>query len=365
MHLIKELGLYERLIPMSNENLILYKNKKFYATSLGGLFKYTNLREKIELTKLILLLRKKEFLLHYNWPIKENKFDKENFSSWFKTNFSESLLEYFAQPIVSSLSLVTPEKISTTYGLTLLNSALRKQTYTMNGGVGVISLTLSKALEEKGIRILKGSEIKKILIKNNTVKGVYIGNKLLRADKIVSSAPIPNFLNIINSNNKFKKLKSIKYSPCIHLWIAFHSKLFKKNFAYLFPRIEWKDHFAIIETSLKSETHVPKGRGMIELFVFEDHARQLIRKSDDAIKKKLINDLTNIFAIDIEKHVDWFKIARFENGMPIHSPNYFAHINQLFNNNIEGLYFCGDYVGLPSLEAAVSSGLEAAKEVIK
>jgi len=364
LKLCGELNLQKSLIRIGYENIVFYKNKKNYPLNLHGLLKYTNWKEKFELIKLIRFLKKNESSLNYTYDLNNNNFSNMNFSVWFKKNYSESLFDRFAQPIVSSNGLAHPEKMSASYGLALLNSSLRKKIYSFDGGIGAISKALKQAIQENGGKIITGNSVKKIRIKSGTVKGITVNKKFISADAIISSIPTTEFKKIYNYDKSFDDLKKIKYSPCIHLWIAFKEKVLENNFAYLLPRIEWKDHLAIIDSSIKSKSHVPKEKSMLELFIFEEHAEKLLNNTDKQIKDKLMNDLSTILGLELNDKINWYKLKRMSNGMPIHSPNHIKKIKCLYEHNIKGLYFCGDYLGGPSLETAVFTGLKSAKQVM-
>jgi len=360
--LAKEVKLNKNIIPTSN-NIAFYRNKKFHVLNLLGLIKFGTLKEKYKILKLLNILRKNNKIFSYTDLHKSREFDSEVFSEWITHHFGISILEYFVQPIVSSLCLTHPEKLSTSYGLTLLNSSLRKEIYAISNGIGSISEKLKNNIGKKYIKT--SSDVKKIEIDENKVNGVELEDKFIDSSCIISSLPLPILSKIAKLPKEMKEIiEKIDYSPCIHLWICLREPVWKESMAILFPRIEWKDHIAIIETSMKSRTHVPPGKGMIEVFIFENHAKQLLEMSDEKIKEKILDDLSNFFA-NIKNKVLWYKILKIKYGMPIYKPGYYELTKKLNKKFVDGLFLCGDYMAMPSLETAVWSGKNVAESIIR
>jgi len=360
--IVREVKISNNIIP-TNSNIAFYRNKKFHVLNLLGIIKFGSIKEKYKILRLLNILRKHDKNFSYTNLQKSKEFDSEIFSKWINHHFGDSILEYFVQPIVSSLCLSHPEKLSASYGLTLLNSSLRKEIYAISNGIGSVSEKLKDNIGKKYVKT--SSEVKKIEIDGNKINGVELKDDFIDASFVISSIPPPVLSKIAKLPNEMKKLiKEIDYSPCIHLWICLNEPIWKNSMAILFPRIEWKDHIAIIETSLKSKTHVPSGKSMIEVFVFEDHARQLLKMDNEKIKEKILDDLNNFF-VHIKKKVLWYKILKIKYGMPIYKPRYHELVKKLNKKWIEGLVLCGDYMAMPSLETAVWSGKNAAKVIIR
>jgi len=71
----------------------------------------------------------------------------------------------------------------------------------VEGGVKTIIDSLEKALLEKGANIYLNSPVDKIIIENNTLKGIKIKDTVLNYDKVISTIPI-NILQHLITDEK-------------------------------------------------------------------------------------------------------------------------------------------------------------------
>lgn len=363
--LCADLKILQNFNHMPIGNFHLYRNKKIHQLDFFGAFNYLSFNDKIQIAKLIFTMLKYKDKLNFTNVKTVEELDSTFFSSWFLKNFDKSLFEYFAQPLVSSLSMSNPEEISAAYGLSLLFSSMFGNFYGMKGGVGKISNLLAKHIETNGGKIYLSEKVLKIKTVEKDVINVTTNKRRIKADIVISSLPIPEFSKLSYLSPPIKKtLNKIRYTKCIYASIGLKSQIFDKKFALLMPRLEWKDHLAILESTFKSSVHVPQGFGMVELFVYANHAEKLFNKSENIIKKKLIKDLQKIFGFSFDMHIKWIKIRKIKYSLPIHTKDYYSLVSFFYENNFRNLYFCGDYMAMPSLETAVWSGKRAANKIL-
>ena len=122
------------------------------------------------------------------------------------------------------------------------------------GGTGSVVSALEKLMLEEGIKILKNSEVTKILNENNKVKSVELNNnKIIDCDYIICNSDPPNvYKNLIKSKNKYsfffnQKIKRMNYSMGLFVYY-FGSKKQFKNVAHhtiCFGK-SYKDHLTKI-----------------------------------------------------------------------------------------------------------------------
>ena len=102
------------------------------------------------------------------------------------------------------------------------------------GGTGSVVNALEKIAEDHGIKILKNSEVTKILNENNKVKSVELNNnKIIDCDYIICNSDPPNvYKNLIKSKNKYgfffnQKIKRMEYSMGLFVYYFGSKKQFK------------------------------------------------------------------------------------------------------------------------------------------
>lgn len=213
-------------------------------------------------------------------------------------------------------------------------------------------------------KIITNCEVKKIVIDDFQVIGIETDKKYIKTDKIIAAVPAPDLIKLIEKKYiKNLPLEEIKYSQAIHCWALLNSEKIKK-IALIMPRLEWPDHLAILETGIKSEVHLPQNKSMIEFFIFEKHAKKLMNKSDEEIKKKMVEDLGIIFKTNNDC-IEWIKVKKIKNAIPIHSKNYNKIAKKIDDFcDIKGLRIAGDFHAMPCTETAAWSGERAANRIL-
>ena len=108
--------------------------------------------------------------------------------------------------------------------------------YYAMGGTGKIIKAFEKLMKEEKIKIVKNSEVQRIITKNNTAVGIKIKSKEVFADKIiVNSDPAYTYKNLIDSksNKKWtkKKIENMDYSMGLFV-IYFGTKKIYKDIAH-------------------------------------------------------------------------------------------------------------------------------------
>lgn len=370
--LIKELKMQNHLNKLNSPQIAFYSDNKIHPVknSFLSLLKtsFISFKTKLNLVRMIRKINDIEKNTSFNFY---NRFlgtehDNISISDWIIENFEEDLLEYFVQPILTSLTLSHPEKLSATYGLTLLNYLFRN-VFIFENGMDFLATSLEQKISKR-IKINTMADVKKIEIKNDTIYDVIFvkdGKKqYIKSKNVISAVPLPILLNLIDMSKDYKKkLKEIEYASAISISLGTKRRIFDKSFSILFSRKESKFITAVIESTFKDLIFAPKNKGLLNVFINGENANSMLNRSDEWIKNKTINELNKFFP-NLKEDEEWFHIDRWKYGIPVHKPGYSKFL-PYFNIPIKGLILCGDYLYLPSIEAAVYSGLEAADKLNK
>ncbi len=364
-HLLSELGLSADLHRIKKLNFSFYRSGVHHPFSFSGMFRYTSLKQKFELLRLSRFLLTNSKKLKFTNILTTPELDDSSFSDWFKKNYSEALLENVAQPVVSSLSLSSPEHLSAAFGLSLLNATVFEPMFGFEGGIGAISNHLERVLVRRGVRIHKNAAVSRINFDGDSVRSLSVGGEDYQFDKIISTLPLPVLDDVAHFDAPSKKLiRSVSYAPAVHCWFLLNSSRLKKQ-ALLLPRLEWPNHLALLESSIKSDSHLPRNASMLEAFIFDSAAASLLSKSDSTISDKLCSDLSTILDFDVRNHLLWSKVKKIKHAIPIHSKNYAATSYALENlSSQRNLFLAGDYMAMPSVETAAWSGFKTYEKVV-
>jgi|Deesub1362A_J573_1020465.scaffolds.fasta_scaffold00389_33 oxygen-dependent protoporphyrinogen oxidase len=359
LNLIKDLGCEKDLVKLKEPSASLYIKKRFFSLdNIEGIDK----EKLLKLINMIYHIGEENHLAFTN--IKNKKLDNLSIADWVLETFDREMLEYLVQPSITGLTLTEPEKLSALYGLTLLYSDL-KTSFTLKNGLSHIISKIIKKLQNFRVIINTNCEVLKIEEKNNKFRVEYINNKeikMIESENIICSTPAFVTSKILPLPNNVKSaLSKVEYSSGLQILLALNEQVWKNTWAILIPRKELKDFAMIIESTLASPLSAPKGKGLMELFIYGKTAERLSKLNKQEITEFILEKLEYLFP-KIRKKLVWCEIIPWNYVLPIHSPN-FPKISQEFRTSIHNIVLAGDYLYLPSIEAAVYSGFEAAKQI--
>ena len=138
-------------------------------------------------------------------------------------------------------------------------------------------------------------------------------------------------------------------------------------------RMPWDDNYAIatpgrrfsvlfnMTTTLRQGARRPGGSVM--LFRGAKGAEAMMSKSDAAIEQAFADDLVAEFP-DAKGKIEAMVIKRWETGAPFSAPGR-ARFQDDLTASLGRVILAGDYLEFPNLEAAVTTGQEAALEVLR
>lgn len=369
IQLIDKLGLSNRLREIKEPSTAIYSEGKFFQISPLGIIKYNklNLYEKLKLYKLIKDVHNICNSLNLNFTnIKEGKiFDKYSISQWIINNYSNKIYENFVQPSLTATTLTDPEELSALYGILLLYNDLEKA-YVLKNGLSELIYYLYKKLIDLNVDLRLGHKVINIFsLKNKFVVEYEYKNSLnkIKIDNIICATPTMVTHEIINSlltKNVSSALSKVKYSFGLQLLIGLKHPIWNKSWSIIIPRNEIEGFAAICESTTKCSSFAPYNRGLLEVFLYGDVAKTISEYNNNEIMIFLIDNLEQLFP-GINEKIMWYEILKWNRVIPI--PNL-GYSELKFDVPITGFALAGDYLYMPSIEAAVYSGICAARKII-
>ena len=117
------------------------------------------------------------------------------------------------------------------------------------------------------------------------------------------------------------------------------------------------NHLAVL--SDVASTYAPSGAALISATVLDSQ----MHLSDENVNEAALQQLNRWFGAQVKK---WrlLKIYRIQNAHPSAYPDRMWHTLEPFKIR-EGLYACGDYLEMPTINSALSSGRRAAEEIVR
>ena len=313
--------------------------------------------------KMLSLYRK----LDFDDPYKAVELDGVSFAEYARAHFGEELLEYVIQPISSTLTLGTPEETSAAYGLALAHY-FAPGLSTFKDGMGF----LAKALAGRVKDLRLNTTVKRIVIEDRRVKGVELENggktEYIEADTVVCATLAPEAAALLPDlpPGITDILSGVRYSASTHVMLAVPDRPLGKLYAIATPRKEGFSFSGITDSAAKTERYAPYGKGIIHAFTFGNFAREMLEMGDEEVRDRVVAEIRRILPSFPAEHI-FCEIFRWPQAVCLSGPGQIAAVQRLKTviPGYRGLHLAGEYLGMPSVEAAVHFGVQAAERIIK
>ncbi len=304
--------------------------------------------------------------LDFNDPLKAVELDDIDFATYVRQDFGDEILEYIAQLVASALTLGMPEDISAAYGLAL-SWYFAPGLSTFNKGIGFLAESLSSRV--KDIRL--NTAVKRIVLEGKKVKGVEFedGGKtgFIEADSVVCATLAGEAAALLPGlpQSMLDTLAGLSYSACTHVMLAVPDRPLGKLYAIVPPRKEGNFSFSgITDNAVKAPGYAPADRGIIHAYTYADHARQMLEMSDDEVKDRVVGEIKTL----VPSFPDplFCEIFRWPEAVCLSTPGQIRDVQKLkvALRDYGSLLLVGEYFGMPSVEAALTSGVKAAERLL-
>ncbi len=215
---------------------------------------------------------------------------------------------------------------------------------------------LEKSIKKKRGNIIKSAKLEKVDLKK---KKVYVDGKVLDADVIISSIPIPTFLKISEGVPKKyrKKLANIKWCPCVN--VTFGTETFLDKRYYWTNLFEERAHVLMQHSIL-----VDKYSSKINWILRYGGSEQDIGLDDKKIAEEYLRVVSRYFP---NIKVKWAKVFKERYAEPVYDKDYSKHKPD-YTTPIDGLYMTGIQVTHPkirNMNTALEAGRKVAKIILK
>ena len=230
-------------------------------------------------------------------------------------------------------------------------------------GMDVLIRSLVHKINTSEIAIYSNSAIKNISIKNNKVESISIQDeeekKNISVNNLISAIPAPNLIKLLPDTKLTRYLIKIDYNPCIFILLSLKKDLWKGTWGVIFDENE--SPISLVIQHSNKHKKFQKNKGIIGVFIPSN--LNLLRKSDSDLYSLVLTNISRHFELRENDVLD-YKVYRWEFGLPICSPEFHKLQEKIMKNTMEGLFLCGDYIGLPSQDGATESA-EAAVNLLK
>jgi len=250
-------------------------------------------------------------------------------------------------------------------GETMLHSG---RVYMPERGIGSLSEALAAACSDV---IRASTPARRIVVADGKATGVVVDGETMEADAVICAVPgtkVPGLVPDLPAETR-RALSAISYSTGCRVVIGLdHSPLPSGWHGALYP--EDDDTPLLLDRSVFLPSCAPPGKSILDLLIGRDRARELIPLDDDEIKRELLGAARRKAppgsALPGDDEGLFYRVYRWEEALCMGTPGMLAamvNIPGQLAGRIDNLFLAGDYMRVPSVNGALSSGRDAAIEV--
>ena len=240
--------------------------------------------------------------------------------------------------------------------------------YMPERGIGSLSEALATACSD-AIRV--SSPVSKIVVAGGTATSVIVDGVAIEADAVICAVPgtkVPDIIPDLPEETRHA-LSTISYSTGCRVVIGLdRSPLHPGWHGALYPEDE--DTPLLLNRTAFLPACAPPGKSILDLLIGRDRAKELIPLDDDEIKRQLLGAARRKAppgsALPGDDEGLFYRVYRWEEALCMGTPGMLAAVANIpgqLAGRIDNLVLAGDYMRVPSVNGALSSGHSAAIQV--
>jgi protoporphyrinogen oxidase len=282
--------------------------------------------------------------------------DKIDAQSWLTSKAGEEVTKLFSQIIMHKYPIPFSQvSAAWLYNRFKLELSKSKVLFYPMGETGYD--ILEEKLEKASRKMVRETSVKKIEIKNNFVRKIFLDGRVINVGKddlVVSSIPIQVFSSLAKGLpiDMKKRIQNIKYVANICLCFGLEERLTDYYW------INVIGDYPIGTIVANSNLYDGHPWNVFYASNYVDQKNSILNLTDEKIFGLYLGSMEKIFRKKIRPL--WFKVNRTMHGGTIFRNNFF---DLLPKDEIKNLRFAGQYMKYPeerSIGAAIISGIEAA-----
>ena len=359
-----------------------YAGGRFWGAYVGGSLKQTlatlqtmlfspryTLAGNWELLRLFAMLRERSKDLDFEDHTRMLDLDTpESFAEFARANSFSRYLRQAGELDLNCFAAGSSDQVGAAYGMALLwlwtiNPATR--TCLPRQGIGA----LAKALGDACAGFVRTSmPVERIVLEDGAVRGVVTASgEEIEADAVICATTASTAARIVPELPAEIRavLEGVRYSACCNVAFGLDSNILAEgSHAGLFP--PGSPTFLTMVTNLGATTPdaAPPDKTLVHALVIGEQAKALFAVDDDEIARRVIEELRRFFPAMPERPL-FARVYRWPEALCLAPGGMLRAVHDMrprLSNCARGLFLAGDYTGLPSLNAAIKSGVEAARE---
>ena len=289
----------------------------------------------------------------------------ESAAEFFEANIGAEALEWLFGPGLSGYLFAQPEQVGAACAMaTLWHTGLSGLAWPVlpEGGTGAFVDALARACGG-GIRL--STPVRRIVLEDGAVRGVATDAGFAQADAAICATTATATLELAPNlpSQVAGALRRVTYSRCCRVFFGVDSSPFPRRnwYAVSFPRRAGTLMTGMSNSAVLAPESAPEGKALVDALVIGEQARELSGVSDERVRARVLAEAREYLpAMSAEplftRVYHWKEAACLAPGGAMTA---LERIRRQEIDGIEGLFLAGDYLGVPSANAALRSGIDA------
>ena len=235
-------------------------------------------------------------------------------------------------------------------------------------GVGSLGEALATACSD-AIRV--STPVRRIVVADGKATGVVVDGETIEADAVICAVPGTKVTDLVPElpDETRRALGTVSYSTGCRVVMGLdRSPLPPGWHGALYP--EDDDTPLMLDRSVFLPSCAPPGKSILDLLIGRDRARELIPLEDDEITREMLGAVRRNAppgsALPGDDEGLFYRVYRWEEALCMGTSGMLAAMADVpaqLAGRVDNLFLAGDYMGVPSVNGALSSGESAATEV--
>ena len=235
-------------------------------------------------------------------------------------------------------------------------------------GIGSLSAALAATCAD-AIRV--STPVSRIVVAEGKATGVVADGETIDADAVICAVPGTKVAGLVPElpTAVRRALGTVSYSTGCRVAIGVDGSPLPAGWhGALYP--EDDDAPLLMDRSKFLPACAPPGKSILDLLVGRDRAKELIPLDDETVKRELLSAARRNAppgsALPGDDEGLFFRVYRWEEALCMGQPGMLAALAEVpgqLAGNIDSLFLAGDYMGIPSVNGALSTGERTANHV--
>lgn len=294
----------------------------------------------------------------------------ESAAEFFESNIGTEALDRLFGPGLSGYTFAHPEQVSAACAMAIAwQTGLNGVAWPClpEGGIGTFVNALVDAC---GASIRLSTPVRRIAIEGGVAQGVVTDAGFTKCDATVCATTAPTAIDIAPDLPPAigDVLRRVTYSRCCRVFFGVDSSPFPADwYAVAFPRRTGALMTGMSNATVLAPETAPQGKAIVDALVIERQADGLFALSDGEIRNRVLSEIHAYFP-GMAREPLFTVVHKWREALSLVPGGTMTALDRLRQGNFEdarGLHLAGDYFGVPSVNAALRSGLNAASSIIE